>query len=233
MREEEVVPPGGGAMYYVYTLYGFSALAIFNSVLSTLDFFIERMPNNDPNFVVSFSVTIFQIITLIFIMVYGHKVSYFCMNHGACLVQIPLTLGLPILTQTLAEERMRFIAFNVLLMAIGGVNAFQQASLYSQGGSYPSGAIIGGVSFGMGLAGVVMNFGRIFIIWIGQKSQQNDEQSRYLNALAFYLFQTVFQIAALAMLCVERRNPLALHVNERIRKQNAQQPSVSFFPKLK
>lgn len=35
----------GSVSYWVYVLYGFSVLSIFNSILSTLDFFIEAMPD--------------------------------------------------------------------------------------------------------------------------------------------------------------------------------------------
>jgi hypothetical protein len=38
----------GNIIYWVYVLYGFSVLSIFNSILSTLDFFINSMPSYNP-----------------------------------------------------------------------------------------------------------------------------------------------------------------------------------------
>lgn len=117
-------------MYWVYTMYGFSVLAIFNSILSTLDFFMERMKNYNPSFFISFGLNMFVCLLMIFIMVYGHKLNYFCKNHAACFLQIPLTLGLPIFPQIIEDEKTRFIVFVVDLMTLGSVNAFQLASMY-------------------------------------------------------------------------------------------------------
>ena len=111
-------------MYWVFTVYGFSVLAIFNSILSTLDYFIERMPDYNPNFFISFGLNIFVCFLTMFIIVYGHKLQYFCKNHFACLLQIPLTLGLPILPHVISDEKTRFIAFVLDLMTLGCVNAF-------------------------------------------------------------------------------------------------------------
>ena len=68
-------------VYWIYVLYGFSVLAIFNSILSTLDYFINSMPDYSPEFVVDLGLNIFVTISAVFVIVYGHLLSFEVKNN--------------------------------------------------------------------------------------------------------------------------------------------------------
>ena len=53
LKSDKDVKDKGNVIYYIYLLYGFSTLATYNSVLSTLEYFIEEMPTRNPGFFVN------------------------------------------------------------------------------------------------------------------------------------------------------------------------------------
>ena len=157
-------------MYWVYVLYGFSVLAIFNSILSTLDYFEKSMPDYSPEFVVDLGLNIFVTISAIFVIVYGHLLTFEVKNNFMILVQIPFTLALPLACKFIEDEKTMYIVFIASLMLLGIVNSLQLGSVYAQAGSFPNDKQLSAISFGMGLSGILMNFIRIAIIYVGQKS---------------------------------------------------------------
>lgn len=125
-------------MYWIYVLYGFSVLAIFNSILSTLDYFKKSMPDYSPEFVVDLGLNIFVTISAIFVIVYGHLLSFEVKNNFMIIVQIPFTLALPLACKLIESEKIMFIVFIASLMLLGIVNSLQLGSVYAQAGSYPN-----------------------------------------------------------------------------------------------
>ena len=71
----------GNIIYYIYLLYGFSLLVVFNSILSTLTYFINQMPGYSPSFVVSFGFNLLVMLMLVFIMVRGHLIAFKVKNN--------------------------------------------------------------------------------------------------------------------------------------------------------
>ena len=110
-------------MYWVYVLYGFSVLAIFNSILSTLDYFEKSMPDYSPEFVVDLGLNIFVTISAIFVIVYGHLLTFEVKNNFMILVQIPFTLALPLACKFIEDEKTMYIVFIASLMLLGIVNS--------------------------------------------------------------------------------------------------------------
>ena len=128
LKEPEV--PESRTMYLVFVAYGFSALAIFNTILSTLDFFIAQMPGYNPSFWVGLGLNLFVSITMIFVLVYGHLLSYGFKNHVAILLQIPLTLSLPLGAYYIEVGEGRFLAYVFNMMILGAVNSLQLTGIY-------------------------------------------------------------------------------------------------------
>lgn len=117
-------------MKWVFVVYGFSALAIFNCILSSLDFFIEQMPDYNPSFWVGLGLNLFVCVAMVFVLIYGHKLNYSFKNHGAILIQIPLTLSLPLSAQYFEDVKTRFLLYVFNMMILGAVNSLQLAAIY-------------------------------------------------------------------------------------------------------
>ena len=110
-------------MKRVFVVYGFSVLAIFNCILSTLDYFIEQMPGYNPSFWVGLGLNLFVCVAMIFVLVYGHHLYYSFKNHISILLQIPLTLSLPLTAYYLEDVHTRFVVYVLKMMILGGVNS--------------------------------------------------------------------------------------------------------------
>lgn len=142
-------------------------MSIFNTIISALDFLILKMPGYDPSFWVGFGWNTLGIVTMIFVILYAHKCNYFCKNHLTIVLQIPLTLSIPILANYLQLTSSRFYAYVLNMMVLGCINALQLTAIYGQASQYPNETAMSALNFGMGLSGVFMNFARIIVIYIG------------------------------------------------------------------
>lgn len=114
----------GNVIYYVYIVYGFSCLILFNSVLSTLQFFIDAMPDYNPSFVVSFGFNLFVLLMLVVVMFKGRNISFRVKNNLMSFISVPLAIALPLLAELIKEQSTRYVLFLVLLMLIGIFNSF-------------------------------------------------------------------------------------------------------------
>jgi hypothetical protein len=155
-------------------IYGFSVLSIFNSILSTLDYFINSMPSYNPSFILDLGLNLFVAFTGLFVIVYGYVLSFEVKNNVCILMQIPLTLALPLACKFFDNENVIFVVFLICLMLLGSVNSLQLGSVYAQAGCFPNDKQLSALSFGMGLSGILMNIIRIGIIYVGQKSSSVD-----------------------------------------------------------
>jgi hypothetical protein len=117
-------------MYWTYVVYGIAVLGAYNCILSSLDYFIEQMPGYNPSFWVGLGLNFMVCFAMSFVMVYGGLCSFSCRNHVMQLLQVPLTLSLPIFANFLKTPKHRFIAYVINMNVIGGVNSVQNASLY-------------------------------------------------------------------------------------------------------
>ena len=118
-------------VYWCYVLYGFSVLAIFNSILSTLDYFINSMPSYNPSFLLDLGLNLFVAITGLFVIVYGYILSFEVKNNMMIIMQIPFTLALPLACKLLDNETTIFVVFLLCLMLLGSVNSLQLGSVYA------------------------------------------------------------------------------------------------------
>jgi hypothetical protein len=117
-------------IYYVYTFYGFSYLVVFNSCLSTLQFFIDKLPDYHPSFDISFGFDFFLIFALICVVAKGHLISFKVKQNLMNLLNIPLVIALPIVCQYFDNQATRYYCFLAILITIGVLNAFPQGSVY-------------------------------------------------------------------------------------------------------
>jgi len=110
-------------MYWVYVAYGFSSLAMYNTLLSTIDFFIKQMPDHNPSFFLGLGFNLLVGFTAVFVMVYGHYLAFTFKNNISILIQIPFSIALPLSSNFLKNANSRFIAFIFIMMALGAVNS--------------------------------------------------------------------------------------------------------------
>jgi len=108
-------------MKAIYTFYGFSAMSMYNTILSTLDFYIARMPGYNPDFVFSFVLTVLVIFCAFFVILYSYKLNFYVKNNLVILLEIPITLGLPLLNEYVGTSKGRFISFIIVNMLISAV----------------------------------------------------------------------------------------------------------------
>lgn len=88
------------------------------------------MPGYNPSFWVGLGLYLFVCIAMLFVMIYGHKLSYGFKNHGSILIQIPLTLLLPISAQYFEDVQTRFLLYIFNMMILGAVNSLQLVAIY-------------------------------------------------------------------------------------------------------
>lgn len=119
----EVIRDENNVMYYIYVLYGFASLSVFNCLLSTLDFFSRVMPGHNPSFVLSFVLSVLVIFSTFFVILYAHKLDFYFKNNCCILINIPILLSVPILSNYLETSDQRFTAFNILLMVLSVISA--------------------------------------------------------------------------------------------------------------
>ena len=110
--------------------YGFAMLIIFNSVLSTIDYFIKSMPDYQPSFFVSFGFNLLVMVFLGIVILRGYKLPFAVKNNLMMFVSIPLALLMPLTSEYVEKQSQKFTLFVLLLVVIGMVNSFQQGSLY-------------------------------------------------------------------------------------------------------
>ena len=97
------------------------------------------MPDPNPSFFLGLGFNLLVGFIAVFVMVYGHHLSFSFKNNISILIQIPFSIGLPLTSNYFQNANLRFIAFILIMMAIGAVNSLQLGSLYAQASNYPDG----------------------------------------------------------------------------------------------
>ena len=110
-------------MYWIYVFYGFSGLGVFSTVVSSLDYLIQEMPGHSPSFFVGIALNLFVGIMQVFVIVYGHLVHFKIKNNLMILIQIPMTLLVPLGCVYFDTPDARFYCFAALMVSIGAVNS--------------------------------------------------------------------------------------------------------------
>lgn len=72
----------------------------------------------------------FVVIMMYFVILYGRHFSFTLRNNIMILVQIPITVGVILVTKYLPDEQARFIAFLVMLLILGSFNSINIGSVY-------------------------------------------------------------------------------------------------------
>ena len=121
----------GKVIYWVYVLYGFSSLAAFNVVLSTLAFFVKKMPGYSPDFFVGFFWSVLMVFSSLLVVIYGYKLTWGFKNNVVILWLVPICLCLPIFSEYMPSSASKFGAYSVLLITISVSNSLQICSIYA------------------------------------------------------------------------------------------------------
>lgn len=119
-------------VYCIYVAYGFSSLAGFNAILSTLDFLIESMPGYSPAFFVGWGTSLLTILAQALIMVYGHKLSFLVKNNVMIFFSMVLFVMMPLSCTVFDDAKSRFYSFMLIIIAFGLFNALQRGALFYQ-----------------------------------------------------------------------------------------------------
>ena len=127
-------------IYYVYLMYGFGCLLGFNTILTTLQYFMDSMKHHSPSFFVSFGFNALIVIMLIIIIFTGHKLKFSTKNNLMMFFSSPFLFLLPITCEYIPDdyENTKFFLFLIILMILGFFCAYQQAALYGQASCFPT-----------------------------------------------------------------------------------------------
>ena len=101
-------------------------------------------------------------------MIYGHHCSFFCKMHGMVVLQMPLTLALPLFAHYLGDSDTRFHVYILNMIVLGVINSIQTAGLFGQGAKYPRGEQLAAIALGIGLSAIILNVTRFAMIGIGE-----------------------------------------------------------------
>ena len=84
----------------------------------------------------------------------------------------------------------------------------------------------------MGLSGILMNLIRMILIYIGDQTKTSGDDDPFINTLAFYIVNAVFNLISASMYFVERKNQIAKYVNSKVIRNNKAKPPVILKIKL-
>ena len=87
------------------------------------------MPNDNPNFSVTFGYNLLVVFMIVFLIFYGNLIPFKYCNNLTMFLVFPLTILLPYSSQYL-QMKLRKTAFLVILMAMGFLASFQQYAIY-------------------------------------------------------------------------------------------------------
>lgn len=126
--------------------FGLSFLLPWNAVLTSLDFFDGKMHDYHPASVFGFAVNGLLLVTSVWTMVYGTKLSYVTRISGSYLFTAVLMVILPFTTEYL-NSGSAFAADMVILTFFGLAGGVIQASSFALGAMLP-GKFMGALMFG-------------------------------------------------------------------------------------
>jgi hypothetical protein len=83
-------------LYIAFLFFGIGTLLPFNAVLTSLDFFVLKMPGYQPGFVFPFAVNVLSLAVQITVFLYLHKLSYslrfltFFLGSSVIMIALPI-----------------------------------------------------------------------------------------------------------------------------------------------
>ena len=129
LLEESSTPKDDGTVYKVYIIYGINFLLMFNTVLSSLQYFIDTLPDYRPNFILGWFINISIMATMIIISKYGHKISFIIKVNFMSLMSIVVLMALVQSQHVIQNEAIRFWTYVFFLMLIGVILAIMQSAV--------------------------------------------------------------------------------------------------------
>lgn len=218
-------------IYWIFVVYGFSILLNYNAVISTLDFLNKAMPGHNPSFFVGMGLQLFVALTVLFVIIYGHLVKFHIKNNLMILIQIPISLMIPLSVKMSESSDVRFYIFIASALALGLFNSWQNCAVYYQASNYPDGTPFAGIFLGMGLAGLLINFLRIANI--GVALSFDVETDGFWNAFTFFAINALLQLGAACLVFAEKYNPVMAEVNRKVMERDAKKPKIVLSDKVK
>jgi Nucleoside transporter len=126
----------------------------------------------------------------VFIIIWGHKLSYVFRISGGFLVIAVLMIILPFVTNYLDPDQ-GFIACMVVLIVFGATGGFVQGSVFGLAGMLP-GKFMGAVMFGNGISGIAINAMRAICLAIFPPIKGSSNS--FYGALVYFILAAVLLI---------------------------------------
>ena len=133
--------------------FGVSVLLPWNAVLTSLDFFEEKLPELNPSSVIGFAVNSLLVAASIGTMIFGGRLSLVARISGLYIVVAILMIMLPLITEHVGDA----FSIDVVILSLFGMAAgVIQASTFAVGGMLP-GRYMGALMLGVGFSGIILN----------------------------------------------------------------------------
>ena len=145
-----------------------------------------------PAFVFGFAVNSLLTFIQVFIIIYGHKISYLRRISGGFLFISVLMIILPLVTNFL-EPTPGFYSCLVVLVFFGAVGGIVQGSVFGLAGMLP-GKYMGAVMFGNGLSGITINVVRAICLSIFPP--KTGSNNNFYGALVYFILAAVILVFA-------------------------------------
>eukprot|EP00347_Sterkiella_histriomuscorum_P015986 403354936 len=207
----------GGIAYLLMVLFGIGALLPWNAILTALDFFKEKLPGYQPDFVFSLANNGLLTVIQLFIVIQGHKYGYVLRISGGFLVISVLMIGLPLSANFLNPDA-GFAACISILVVFGAMGGIVQGSVFGLAGMFPF-KYMGAVMFGNGLSGITLNILRA--ITLAALPPITGSDNNFKGSLIYFILASVILIiCAIGMVFFMKMNFVIYYVKKASDEKN-------------
>jgi hypothetical protein len=184
-----------------FFLFGIGSLLPWNSVLTAIDFFEEKLPDYRPSYVFGLVLNTPSFICAFFTIFLSRAVSMQIRIVLSFTLVFWITVSLPLITDLLPEKQAWPILVSLIVLLgkyssannLGISNAFSQGGIFGLASVFPS-TYISITMVGQGFSGISLNFIRIVLLAIFPPTDNEKSNSQFLG------WSIYFSLAAIVIL---------------------------------
>jgi hypothetical protein len=199
-------------VYLIMVLLGACALAPWNVISSSFDFFIAEVGKGKDNLInmYTFSTNCFVLVGMMYVVIAGKKFTYYSRITFTSIFIGFFLLGLPFVAKIGDSAGYWFVFLGLLIF--GFVAGVAQASIFALAGGMPF-RYMAAVMFGNGLVGIIANIIRAATLRAfpvddnGDHISESDKEQEFKGALVFFGIAGFFMFFCACMMRVLIKNP--------------------------
>ena len=191
--------------YIIFVYLGMLCLTSWNVILVSLDMYQFYFEDFDPTYYFPLMNIILNVVFQFYLVFNGNKFTYQKqMLFSLIILTITIAL-LPLVTINL-KGQLGFIIVCLLIAFNGFANAIFQCNIFGIGGFLPFTFIVA-LSYGNGIAGIMINLLKYIIIFSYGVNNSSDEDVMQISAIIFYGLNVILLIIGMVSLLYVFRNP--------------------------